>query len=214
MIPGIDPKVDYAFKWLFGREKSLPVLVHLLNTVLDFSTDDAIVALELLNPLSDKDAEDDKLWIVDIKARDQQGRLFDIEMQMLNQSYFSNRITYYLCGLHQSQLCSGSKYARLSPTYCVCFTNFVLFPDVLDYRLSFGLREHRYGIVFNNDLCVVTLELPKFLLRAEELSSSLDQYQEMDEYDWDLFCRFAEEEEALREPAAAVVELDEPPAEC
>ncbi|MBI4861517.1 MAG: PD-(D/E)XK nuclease family transposase, partial [Candidatus Riflebacteria bacterium] len=31
---GIDPKVDFAFKWLFGSEANKPLLVHLLHAVL------------------------------------------------------------------------------------------------------------------------------------------------------------------------------------
>lgn len=56
--------------------------------MLDLTAENAIADLELPTPLSEKDAADDKLWIVDIKARDQTGRLFDVEMQMVNQSFF------------------------------------------------------------------------------------------------------------------------------
>jgi hypothetical protein len=34
MILGIDPKVDYAFKRLFGREQNVALLISLLNAVL------------------------------------------------------------------------------------------------------------------------------------------------------------------------------------
>lgn len=34
MILDIDPKVDYAFKHLFGRESTRPLLIHLLNCIL------------------------------------------------------------------------------------------------------------------------------------------------------------------------------------
>lgn len=35
MIPGIDPKVDYAFKRLFGVERNRHLLIDLIDAVLD-----------------------------------------------------------------------------------------------------------------------------------------------------------------------------------
>ena len=35
MILGLDPKVDYAFKHLFGREETKPILINLLDSVLN-----------------------------------------------------------------------------------------------------------------------------------------------------------------------------------
>ena len=43
----------------------------------------SISAGRVLNPYSEKMALDDKLSILDIKARDNQGRLFNVEMQMV-----------------------------------------------------------------------------------------------------------------------------------
>ena len=34
MVPGIDPKVDYAFKRLFGHEHNVSMLMHMLNAIL------------------------------------------------------------------------------------------------------------------------------------------------------------------------------------
>jgi hypothetical protein len=34
MIIGIDPKVDYAFKHLFGRDATRLLLIHAINSVL------------------------------------------------------------------------------------------------------------------------------------------------------------------------------------
>jgi hypothetical protein len=49
MVPGIDPKVDYAFKRLFGREANQALAIHLLNAVLAPPLE-RVVDLELLNP--------------------------------------------------------------------------------------------------------------------------------------------------------------------
>ena len=70
MKPGIDPKVDFAFKWLFGKIANVALLIDLLNAVLKPTLEHRIVALEILNPFNEKDALDDRLSILDIKARE------------------------------------------------------------------------------------------------------------------------------------------------
>ena len=77
MIVGIDPKVDYAFKRVFGREQNQAILVDLLDAVLQEPPPRRLQALELLNPFQDKDYLEDKLSVLDVKARDQSGRQWD-----------------------------------------------------------------------------------------------------------------------------------------
>jgi predicted transposase/invertase (TIGR01784 family) len=83
MILGVTPTVDYAFKHLFGRDSTRPILINLLDSVLLPAPGHHIQDLELFNPFNPKEALDDKLSILDIKARDQSGQQFNIEMQML-----------------------------------------------------------------------------------------------------------------------------------
>jgi predicted transposase/invertase (TIGR01784 family) len=172
MRPGIVPTVDFAFKWLYGRERNTPILRHLLQAVLKprLSPEE----LQLLNPFSEQDALDDKLSIVDIKARDQHGRQFHVEIQVVPERAFRGRILYYWAALHQQQLHAGDPYLNLRPTISVCFTDFVLFPGVPDYHLVFELRNQTRGLVFADDLLLVSLELPKFTRTAEQLSDPLE----------------------------------------
>ena len=92
MIIGIDPRVDYAFKKLFGSEANKTLLICLLNAVLKLPQGRQIHSVEILNPFNDKDNSDDKLTILDIKARDQLGRQYNIEMQMVAGTDFLPRI--------------------------------------------------------------------------------------------------------------------------
>jgi alpha-D-ribose 1-methylphosphonate 5-triphosphate synthase subunit PhnG len=48
----IDPKVDYAFKHVFGREESKPALISLLDAVLQPGAGQQISSLDLLNPFN------------------------------------------------------------------------------------------------------------------------------------------------------------------
>ncbi len=175
MIPGLDPKVDYAFKKVFGSEANTPVLLNLLDAVLKPPPDQRLVSVEILNPFNDKEALDDKLSILDIKARDQQGRLYNVEMQMLAPWVYPQRVLYYWAVLHSQQLREGVDYAALQPTISISFVNSVLFAQTPDYHLDFQLRSSRHPeLIFSPQQAIHVLELPKFRLTAEELADPLD----------------------------------------
>jgi predicted transposase/invertase (TIGR01784 family) len=90
----IDPKVDFAFKYLMGREANKSILIDVLNSVLQPDAGHEIRDVELLNPFNPQESFDDKLSILDIKARDQSGRHLNIEMQMLAYPYYQRRVLY------------------------------------------------------------------------------------------------------------------------
>ena len=66
MILGVTPTVDYAFKHVFGRERTIPILMSVLDSVLAPAPGRRLLCLELLNPFNPKEALDDKLSILDI----------------------------------------------------------------------------------------------------------------------------------------------------
>lgn len=201
MVPGIDPKVDYAFKRLFGHQPNQALLIHLLNAVLQPRSHERVVDLELLNPFNDKDRLDDKLSILDVKARDQSGRQFNVEMQLLADRYFRQRVLYYWARLHHSQLEEGQDYHMLRPTLSLCFVNTSLFPKIPAYHLVFQLRERKHRLLFTDELVVHILELAKFTKSAAELATPLDV--------WLYFLRHGAQldTEALPAALAAVEEI-------
>ena len=177
MIPEIDPKIDLAFKWLFGREKNIPLLIDLLNAVLKpLHTFEEIISLELLNPFSEQDSLDDKLSIVDVKARDCTGRLFDVEMQLLFERSLKERLLFYWAELHQQQLHSGDTYKQVRQTITICLCNFIIYPQTDDYCLPFELCNRKNDLLFSSDILLVVLELPKFNLAAEKISNQLEAW--------------------------------------
>jgi predicted transposase/invertase (TIGR01784 family) len=194
MILGILPTVDYAFKHLFGRESTRPILINVLGSVLLPAPGHFIYDLDLLNPFNPKEALDDKLSILDIKARDQSGRQFNVEMQMLAYRYYEKRILYYGCKLHQQQLHEGDDYLKLRPTISISFLDHVLFPGVPDYHLRFRLLEESRHFPFTDDLEIHILELPKFKKSETELKTDLDI--------WLYFFRHAEKMDTDALPAA------------
>jgi predicted transposase/invertase (TIGR01784 family) len=177
MIPGIDPRVDYAFKKVFGSESNIALLRSLLEAVLKPRPDERITDLEIRNPFNEKDNLDDKLSILDIKVRDQRGQQYNVEMQMVGSRVYPQRIVYYWSRLHGEQLHSGDDYRMLQPTISISFLDSVLFPRVPDYHLDFRLRSSQHPeLIFSPHLAIHLLELPKFRLKAEELANPLEQW--------------------------------------
>src|SRR5438128_9886896 len=96
MILDIDPKVDYAFKRVYGREENRDVLASTLEAVLAGTEFATITDLEILNAFNERNTADDKLSIVDVRARQKSGEIFNVEMQLLSFKAMRQRLLYYL----------------------------------------------------------------------------------------------------------------------
>jgi predicted transposase/invertase (TIGR01784 family) len=174
MILNIQPTVDYAFKHMLGRESTRPILIDVLNQVLAPAPGHHIRDIVLLNPFNPKESLDDKMSILDIKARDASGRQFNVEMQMLGYSSYKQRIQYYWAKLYQQQLHEGEDYFELKPTISISFLDHVLFPQVKDYHLRFRLLEESHHFPLSDDVEFHLFELPKFNKTLTELRTGLD----------------------------------------
>jgi predicted transposase/invertase (TIGR01784 family) len=193
MLLGIDPKIDFAFKYLYGRNSTRDILIDAVNSVLQPPPGHAVVEIELLNPFNLQESFDDKLSVLDIKARDQSGRLFNIEMQILAYLFYDKRILYYWSELYGQQLGRGQDYGLLRPTISISFLNHVMFPEAPDYHLRFQLLERQHHFAMSEDIEFHILQLPKFTRKLSELTSPLDA--------WLYFLRFAEKIDTAALPA-------------
>lgn len=176
MALGIDPKVDFAFKKLLGSRDHPSITIHFLNAVLD--GDPVIEAVEILNPFNEKDFEDDKLSILDVKATDDRGRLLDIEMQTSLPGELRKRLIYYAAHQYVQQLHEGARYVGLMPSIGISVLDGVLFPEVPDLHLDFRLCSENPALTLSDALQIHLLELPKYALPSdnEPISESIDQW--------------------------------------
>jgi predicted transposase/invertase (TIGR01784 family) len=197
MGTGIDPTVDYVFKRLCGDEDNALLLVDLLNAVLRFPAGRAVTGVTLLNPFVPKDYAEGKVPILDVRARDDPGRQFLLEMQRFVPPALAERLLYYWEGGHADQLLRGDRYELLQPTYSVCFLGERLVPDE-HYRHRFRAYDDEHGVVLGRGFEVRLLELSKFDLPAEELKTPLERW-----------CYFFKQGASL-EPAGLPAALDVP----
>ena len=157
---GIDPKVDFAFKLVFGSPDHTRVTIHFLNAVLNLAQ--PITLVEILNPIQGQDRSEDKLVVLDVLAVDAVGRRFNIEMQTTLPVDLPKRLTYYNCLNYIRQLRTGDAYYELRPAISICVLDRVLFSSAAEFHLSFRLRCDQRDLIFHDDLVFHTLELPKY----------------------------------------------------
>ena len=137
----IDPKIDCVFKALLGAESNRALLIHFLNAMLGAELPVPVSSVEILNPYNEREFLDDKLSIVDVKARDDHGGLHQIEIQLLSYRDLPARISYGWADLYSSQLSSGQPYSKLKPTYAIWLLAEDLFPERDGYLHDFRLRD-------------------------------------------------------------------------
>jgi predicted transposase/invertase (TIGR01784 family) len=161
MKHNIDPKIDCVFKALLGKEENSNLLVHFLNAVLGDELSESIVSVVIINPYNDKEFLDDKLTIVDVKANDQSGRIFQIEIQLAYYTDLPARMIYTWGDIYCKQLQSGSDFANLKPTYSIWLLGKNAIKDDDKYIHAYKLRDET-GKLLTDHGGIWLLELEKF----------------------------------------------------
>ena len=157
----IDPKIDCVFKALLGSEDNINLLVHFLNAIIGSELATPLAAVDILNPYNDKEYLEDKLSIVDVKARDSSGNIYQIEIQLVNFANIKERILYNWADIYSQQLQNGEGYYQLRPTYSIWLLAESLIKEDTDYIRTYKLRDHK-GRALNNHCAIWLLELQKF----------------------------------------------------
>jgi predicted transposase/invertase (TIGR01784 family) len=97
------------FKKLFGDENDNELLIGLLNAILNKKIVDLTIENEKLNRFK----EEEKLGILDIKAKMADGEKINIEVQLLNQKNMIPRTLFYWSKLFVEDFESGRPYKEL-----------------------------------------------------------------------------------------------------
>ena len=69
-----------------------------------------IAKVQIRNPYNDKDFEKDKLSILELRAKDEQERIFTIEVQLSAKPGLTQRVVFYGCEVYAGQLLEGNDY--------------------------------------------------------------------------------------------------------
>jgi predicted transposase/invertase (TIGR01784 family) len=124
-----DPKTDFVSKRIFGSEARKPLLIALLNHLLELEGDRRILDVQHLSNEQHIDVAELKLSIVDVKCTDATGRRFVVEMQVLKVEGFEKRVVYNASKAYVMQLRSADEYPALCDIVGVTICNFKLWPE-------------------------------------------------------------------------------------
>ena len=152
-----------------GR-KTFRALIGLLNAILELPR--PIEHVEILNPFSYQEFAEDKLIVLDVRARDSEGRWLNIEMQVSVFAGLLMRLVYYCCSLYVDQLQSGGDYADLRPAISICLLREVLFRDSDVPHHRFRLIDETHARVLDDTVELHTVELPKYNVDERSLAGA------------------------------------------
>ena len=163
----ISPRVDLAFKKIFGVEENKDLLISLINSIV--GQDDQVEDITLLNPYNPKNFRQDKLSILDIKAKGVHGKRFNIEIQISDEADYDKRaLYYYWAKLYTEQLKTAQDYSTLSKAIGIHILNFTSIPQAQNYHNVFHITEKENGFAYFKDLELHTIELNKFTCDSSE----------------------------------------------
>jgi predicted transposase/invertase (TIGR01784 family) len=167
---GIRPTNDFAFKKTFGSPENKVALISLLNAILTLPV--PIVDVTIENPYNLQDFQNDKMSILDIRAVDQRGAIYDVEMQLSTHSGLVKRIVFYGCEVYAGQLKAGDDYSVLKPVYSICLLEGQLWDDSPKVHHAFRLEDRDSGRLLLDTLEIHTLELGWYNLQESELATA------------------------------------------
>ena len=115
--------------------------------------------------------------VLDIKAVDQNGVLYDIEMQIVGHGYYGKRALYYLAKLYTDQLEEGAGFVNLNRAIGIHLLDFDLFPDSRYVRqLVFKDRQTNEFYEAFSGMQLHFVEMAKFRKDWDDLDSDLDRW--------------------------------------
>ncbi|MDD6894649.1 MAG: Rpn family recombination-promoting nuclease/putative transposase [Prevotellaceae bacterium] len=157
----LDPKADLTFKKVFGEHPDL--VISLLNALLPFKNkEEEITSIEYLTPEMVPDNPLRKFSIVDVRCKDQRGRQFIVEMQMIWSHEFMQRVMFNSAKAYVRQLDKNEQYHLLEPVYSLNLVNEVFMKDIPDYYHYFRMVHEKHTNKVIDGLHLVFVELPKF----------------------------------------------------
>jgi len=170
-------KNDFIFQKLFGEVKNKDILISFLNAVLELGESEKLSDIEVIDGTELKrDSLNDKLGILDIRARTVRGEQINIEVQLVNQYNMDKRTLFYWSKLFTEQLKEGQPYDELQKTIAI---------NILDFNF---IKVEKFSSIFHlwedtNKDCKLTdvleirfLELPKFRKKQPDLSKPLERW--------------------------------------
>ena len=156
----LDPRADLTFKRIFGEHEDL--VISLLNALLPLKRGEEIESVEYLTPELVPENPLRKFSIVDVRCKDNRGRQFIVEMQMVWSREFEQRVMFNSAKAYVRQLDSKEQYHLIEPVYSLNIVNDIFHKDIPEYYHYYRMVHEKHSNKVIDGLHLVFVELPKF----------------------------------------------------
>ena len=157
----MNPTNDYVFHRLFGHVGNEEITKGLLGTIVNQN----ITTIKMdETQITEQNIQDDKIGILDIKARLNNDIVCDVEMQVVKNDNMEKRIMFYWSKLYSQEIHKGEDYDVLNRTIVILIANFQLYKlkEIPKYHTKWQIREEKYRkIILTDTLEIHIIELPK-----------------------------------------------------
>jgi predicted transposase/invertase (TIGR01784 family) len=157
---GIKPTVDVVFKKLFGSPEHAGLTLSFVNSILHLAGKPLAASLEIVNPFRLAEFQGDKEIIVDVRARDPEGREFQVEMQIRKEPDLADRMLDTWARVFTAQVRKGERYGRHHPLIAIWVLERQVFTDESWFH-SFSIQDPAHGIELSASFSILCVELGK-----------------------------------------------------
>lgn len=174
----MSPKIDFAFKLLFGDPKNIDLLKALLCAILNVEESE-FNDLKIINNELPRQFAEDKKGILDVRAKTKDDKEIDIEIQIISTEYMAERTTFYWSKMYTGQIKSGDTYDKLKKCITINILDFECIP-LNKLHTSYHITEDETNYRLTEILEIHYLELPKLIkdnIEKDE-NSAITQWME------------------------------------
>jgi predicted transposase/invertase (TIGR01784 family) len=115
------------------------------------------------------------MTILDIKAVDEKGTWYDIEMQIAEQGYYDKRALYYWSKVYTDQIESGEDFEELRKTIAINILDFN-YLDEKEFHNEYGIYNRKSMKELSDIFDMHFIELGKFDKSFKDIKTTLDRW--------------------------------------
>ncbi|WP_377479405.1 MAG: Rpn family recombination-promoting nuclease/putative transposase [Microcoleus anatoxicus] len=172
----INPKIDLAFKKIFGTTENKNILINFLNAIL-YEAQPVIEDLDIIHPQEGVETLGVKDTYLDIKAKINDDKIALIELQLLHLSSFGNRFLYNGGKTYSRELTGEERNERLKTVISLKIADFEMFANQTDVISRFVFKQKEQKTDYpDTEIELVFVEMPKFNKQWSELKTAADQW--------------------------------------
>jgi|GEM_PF-49468 len=183
----IKPKVDYAFKQMMNNRVALR---DFLSAVLKMNEEN-ITDIAYIDTHTLKEHDNDKYIVMDVRITVDNIYEIDVEMQVRNFVYWTDRVLFYTCKMLTGQMKKSDDYNKFKKCINISILDYNIFDDkkYKNFYSSYHISEDKDNRIFSDLLEFHVIELKKI---PEDSINSLENNKLLD---WARFLNSESKEE-------------------